>query len=121
MPSSKSPPRDFLVCIELSRWLMLVLTFPLPLCVDSKCGTTFWMSGRNVGRQAQRMPQFNSTTDQYAAGALSQKGSLVLMPLCSVESRMREMIQVLLDVSTGNYCRGSCSRDLQETEAEETE
>lgn len=41
------------------------------------------------------MPQLSSMTDQYDAPALSQKGSLVLMPLCNVERRTSEIMQVL--------------------------
>jgi len=57
------------------------------------------MSGRSVGRHAQRMPQFSSTTDQYAAGALSQKGSVVCTPLWRAERRTREMAHVLWLIS----------------------
>jgi hypothetical protein len=80
-------------CNPLSRLVPSEST--LPLCVDSKFGTILCTNGRNVGRHEQRIPQLSSTTDQYAAGALSQHGSWVLMPLCRVEMRTSEMVQVL--------------------------
>jgi hypothetical protein len=76
------------------------------------------MRGRKVGKHAQRIPQFSSTTDQYAAGALSQKGSCVLIPWCRVDIRTREMMQVL----DANQCLDGAlaTDDLQEPQTKET-
>jgi hypothetical protein len=105
MPSaSRSRPLLLKVLLKvLSPWLLTVPLFAVPSrveCrVDQKSGMTFWIRGRSVGRQAQIIPQLSSTTDQYAAGALSQNGSCVLIPLCSVERRTREMAHVLSIIS----------------------
>ena len=73
-----------------------------------------WTSGGrprlSAGSDAHKMPPCSSTTDQYAAGALSQLGSAVCTPRSSVEMRTSETTQVLGGRQQGARRRRRCRR-----------
>lgn len=62
---------------------------------EMKLGINLIANGRNVGRHAARIAMLSSKYDQVAASVLSHVGSSIWVACLSVDSRTRDIMQVL--------------------------
>jgi hypothetical protein len=76
IPKSSSPLLFFVVGMVLNLWLIVYLEFPVDL---KRPGANFLNNGRNVGRQAQKIPISSSTALQIDSTAPVYAGSVEVL------------------------------------------